>query len=387
MIDIFHPDGRPRREQRLSLVTSIDRGASVTSRGARGARSGRDAGARAGSGSRRGWRRSRGAGGARRGGGRGAAARRTPPARCARGGGRPIRKTDWEGALESGRIFPGPVRADGADERATRPDATSERARDGARGRPDARSRLRARRPIPPARAASPARAPRPSRGVDKTKNTLRAEARIDFARWRDRPETHPRGAKALTEEPNWVRRPEAAARTFERRTATLGAAVARTVGTEQMAAIVTGVIMARARALAWLMFLRERSARSCQLYAGETAVREPPKKRWGAGPRPRWPIRTQSRGTFHTRGWPSLIRTQTTHAGDEWVPPRMIGQSARSRMEYKRSLAPSQPRRSLVTAWRAFFPPLPPPPSPLPPPPPLPARTPPARARGLCRT
>jgi hypothetical protein len=108
MIDIFHPDGRPRREQRLSLVTSIDRGASVTSRRARGARSGRDAGARAGSGSRRGWRRSRGAGGARRGGERGAAARRTPPARCARGGGRPIRKTDWEGALECGRIFPGP---------------------------------------------------------------------------------------------------------------------------------------------------------------------------------------------------------------------------------------------------------------------------------------
>ena len=148
------------------------------------------------------------------------------------------------------------------------------------------------------------------------------------------------------------------------------------------MAAIVTGVIMARARALAWLMFLRERSARSCQLYAGETAVREPPKKRWGAGPRPRWPIRTQSRGTFHTRGWPSLIRTQTTHAGDEWVPPRMIGQSARSRMEYKRSLAPSQPRRSLVTAWRAFF--LPPSPLPPSPPPPLPARTPCARSRSM---
>ena len=42
-----------------------------------------------------------------------------------------------------------------------------------------------------------------------------------------------------MTEEPNWVRRPEAAARTEVRRTATLGAAVARTVGTEQIAAIV----------------------------------------------------------------------------------------------------------------------------------------------------
>ena len=52
-------------------------------------------------------------------------------------------------------------------------------------------------------------------------------------------PEYAPEGAKALTEEPNWVRRPEEAARTEVRRTATLGAAVARTVGTEQIAAIV----------------------------------------------------------------------------------------------------------------------------------------------------
>ena len=37
---------------------------------------------------------------------------------------------------------------------------------------------------------------------------------------------------------PNWVRRPEAAARTLERRTATLGAAVARTVGAQEIAAI-----------------------------------------------------------------------------------------------------------------------------------------------------
>ena len=39
---------------------------------------------------------------------------------------------------------------------------------------------------------------------------------------------------------PNWVRRPEAAARTLVRRTATLGAAVARTVGAQEIAAIVT---------------------------------------------------------------------------------------------------------------------------------------------------
>jgi|TARA_B110000977_G_C11065429_1_gene487647 hypothetical protein len=52
-------------------------------------------------------------------------------------------------------------------------------------------------------------------------------------------PVTYPRGANALVEEPNWVRRPEAAARTEVRRTATLGAAVARTVGTVSMAAIV----------------------------------------------------------------------------------------------------------------------------------------------------
>lgn len=38
---------------------------------------------------------------------------------------------------------------------------------------------------------------------------------------------------------PNWVRRPEAAARTEVRRTATLGAAVARTVGMEAIAAMV----------------------------------------------------------------------------------------------------------------------------------------------------
>lgn len=37
---------------------------------------------------------------------------------------------------------------------------------------------------------------------------------------------------------PNWVRRPEAAARTLVRRTATLGAAVARTVGAQEIAAI-----------------------------------------------------------------------------------------------------------------------------------------------------
>ncbi len=48
---------------------------------------------------------------------------------------------------------------------------------------------------------------------------------------------THPTGAKPLTA-PNWVRRPEAAARTLVRRTATLGAAVARTVGAQEIAAI-----------------------------------------------------------------------------------------------------------------------------------------------------
>jgi hypothetical protein len=53
------------------------------------------------------------------------------------------------------------------------------------------------------------------------------------------RRETYPRGANALVEEPNWVRRPEAAARTEVRRTATLGAAVARTVGMEAIAAMV----------------------------------------------------------------------------------------------------------------------------------------------------
>ena len=37
---------------------------------------------------------------------------------------------------------------------------------------------------------------------------------------------------------PNWVRRPEAAARTLVRRTATLGAAVVRTVGAQEIAAI-----------------------------------------------------------------------------------------------------------------------------------------------------
>lgn len=42
-----------------------------------------------------------------------------------------------------------------------------------------------------------------------------------------------------MTEEPNWVRRPEEAARTEVRRTATLGAAVARTVGMEAIAAMV----------------------------------------------------------------------------------------------------------------------------------------------------
>lgn len=42
-----------------------------------------------------------------------------------------------------------------------------------------------------------------------------------------------------MVEEPNWVRRPEAAARTEVRRTATLGAAVARTVGMEAIAAMV----------------------------------------------------------------------------------------------------------------------------------------------------
>ena len=48
---------------------------------------------------------------------------------------------------------------------------------------------------------------------------------------------THPTGAKPLTA-PNWVQRPEAAARTLVRRTATLGAAVARTVGAQEIAAI-----------------------------------------------------------------------------------------------------------------------------------------------------
>ena len=42
-----------------------------------------------------------------------------------------------------------------------------------------------------------------------------------------------------MVEEPNWVRRPEAAARMEVRRTATLGAAVARTVGMEAIAAMV----------------------------------------------------------------------------------------------------------------------------------------------------
>ena len=39
-----------------------------------------------------------------------------------------------------------------------------------------------------------------------------------------------------MVELPNWVRRPEACARTEVRRTATLGAAVARTVETERHA-------------------------------------------------------------------------------------------------------------------------------------------------------
>ena len=39
---------------------------------------------------------------------------------------------------------------------------------------------------------------------------------------------------------PNWVRMPVAAARTLVRRMATLGAAVARTVGAQEIAAIVT---------------------------------------------------------------------------------------------------------------------------------------------------
>jgi hypothetical protein len=50
---------------------------------------------------------------------------------------------------------------------------------------------------------------------------------------------THPTGAKPLTA-PNWVRMPVAAARTLVRRMATLGAAVARTVGAQEIAAIVT---------------------------------------------------------------------------------------------------------------------------------------------------
>lgn len=39
---------------------------------------------------------------------------------------------------------------------------------------------------------------------------------------------------------PNWVRMPVAAARTLVRRMATLGAAVARTVGAQEIAVIVT---------------------------------------------------------------------------------------------------------------------------------------------------
>ena len=62
-----------------------------------------------------------------------------------------------------------------------------------------------------------------------------------------------------MTEEPNWVRRPEAAARTEVRRTATLGAAVARTVGTEQIAAIVACSNDFPARGWRVLTFSRER--------------------------------------------------------------------------------------------------------------------------------
>ena len=48
---------------------------------------------------------------------------------------------------------------------------------------------------------------------------------------------------------PNWVRRPEAAARTLVRRTATLGAAVARTVGAQEIAAIASFECRARRNA------------------------------------------------------------------------------------------------------------------------------------------
>ena len=69
-----------------------------------------------------------------------------------------------------------------------------------------------------------------------------------------------------MVEEPNWVRRPEAAARTEVRRTATLGAAVARTVGTEQIAAIVACSNDSTALGGVSLPSPRERLVRESQL-------------------------------------------------------------------------------------------------------------------------